>query len=110
MSTFNLARFEEHFRHAESHFDEATQTWTEPQTDPECELCAASILLADIFRVWTADDPHTPAARATIWAMQDGYGAKGYTPPQGQDWSGVRDSDPETIAVIHATLVVDGLL
>jgi len=27
-----------------------------------------------------------------VWAEQDGYGEKGYTPPQGYDWSGIRDS------------------
>lgn len=29
------------------------------------------------------------------WAMQDGYGEVGYTPPQGWDWSGIRDSTDE---------------
>lgn len=27
-----------------------------------------------------------------IWALQDGYGSPGLTPPQGRDWSGIRDS------------------
>lgn len=27
-----------------------------------------------------------------IWEAQDGYGSPGYTPPQGWDWSGIRDS------------------
>ena len=30
-----------------------------------------------------------------IWATQDGYGTPGYTPDQGYDWSGIRDSSPE---------------
>lgn len=28
------------------------------------------------------------------WALQDGYGEPGFTPPQGWDWSGIRDSSP----------------
>jgi hypothetical protein len=27
-----------------------------------------------------------------IWRLQDGYGEAGYVPPQGWDWSGIRDS------------------
>lgn len=27
-----------------------------------------------------------------IWALQDGYGCAGFTPVQGWDWSGIRDS------------------
>lgn len=30
-----------------------------------------------------------------IWDLQDGYGEAGFTPPQGYDWSGIRDSSPE---------------
>lgn len=26
------------------------------------------------------------------WNLQDGYGEPGFTPPQGWDWSGIRDS------------------
>ncbi len=29
------------------------------------------------------------------WELQDGYGEPGFTPPQGYDWSGVRDSTGE---------------
>jgi len=32
------------------------------------------------------------ALDAAIWAQQDGYGVKGFTPAQGWDWSGIRDS------------------
>lgn len=32
-----------------------------------------------------------------IWALSDGYGEPGYIPPQGYDWSGIRDSSPEAI-------------
>lgn len=29
------------------------------------------------------------------WEHQDGYGTPGFTPPQGWDWSGIRDSSEE---------------
>lgn len=32
-----------------------------------------------------------------IWSLQDGYGVVGYTPEQGWDWSGIRDSSIEAI-------------
>ena len=32
-----------------------------------------------------------------IWDRQDGYGEAGYTPPQGFDWSGIRDSSDDAI-------------
>lgn len=30
-----------------------------------------------------------------VWKFQDGYGEVGYTPSQGWDWSGIRDSSDE---------------
>jgi hypothetical protein len=33
-----------------------------------------------------------------FYALQDGYGRTGYIPPQGYDWSGIRDSSEEAIA------------
>lgn len=35
-----------------------------------------------------------PLALSEVWALQDGYGESGCTPPQGYDWSGIRDSSP----------------
>ena len=32
-----------------------------------------------------------------IWALSDGYGAPGYVPAQGYDWSGVRDSTEDAL-------------
>ena len=38
----------------------------------------------------------SPADRRSLdaiaWRLQDGYGVAGYTPVQGWDWSGIRDS------------------
>lgn len=31
----------------------------------------------------------------SVYAQSDGYGVPGYVPPQGYDWSGVRDSSEE---------------
>ena len=36
------------------------------------------------------------------WLLQDGYGDPGYTPPQGWDWSGIRDSTDEAMAAMAA--------
>lgn len=38
------------------------------------------------------------------WALQDGYGAPGITPPQGWDWSGIRDSSPAAIDRMHSVV------
>ncbi len=32
------------------------------------------------------------------WRKQDGYGKVGFTPPQGWDWSAIRDSTPKAKA------------
>lgn len=40
---------------------------------------------------------------AAVWRLQDGYGAPGYTPAQGWDWSGIRDSSREAkVAIVAA--------
>jgi hypothetical protein len=33
--------------------------------------------------------------RQLTWNLQDGYGTPGHNPPQGWDWSGIRDSSPQ---------------
>ena len=38
-------------------------------------------------------------------ALDKGYGVAGYTPPQGFDWSGIRDSSPEAIRAIYEGLI-----
>jgi hypothetical protein len=32
---------------------------------------------------------------------QDGYGISGYTPPQGEDWSGIRDSSESAVRAMY---------
>jgi hypothetical protein len=36
-------------------------------------------------------------AAPDIWELNNAYGVKGFTPPGGPDWSGIRDSSTETI-------------
>ena len=54
-----------------------------------------------LFQIAEAFD-HNEAAHDEIWALQDGYGSPGYTPPQGQDWSGIRDSSEDAMAKMLA--------
>jgi hypothetical protein len=42
-----------------------------------------------------------------IWNLQNGYGIAGFTPPQGYDWSGIRDSSPEAIHKMYLAAVKD---
>jgi hypothetical protein len=48
-----------------------------------------------------------------VWKLQDGYGEAGYTPVQGWDWSGIRDSSPQAFrnmaVVVEAILEAHGL-
>jgi hypothetical protein len=40
---------------------------------------------------------NTNWADDSIWDLTDAYGKKGLVPPQGHDWSGIRDSSEEQI-------------
>lgn len=54
----------------------------------------------DLLRIdWACE---FDAAADRIWDLQDGYGEPGFTPCQGWDWSGIRDSSPEAIAQMDA--------
>lgn len=57
--------------------------------------------MGELRDVW---DHGSEEAFAVIWSLQDGYGEPGYLPPQGYDWSGIRDSSPEAIDLMHAAL------
>lgn len=49
-------------------------------------------------RLWTireALDRFPQYLDGPIWDLQDGYGEAGFTPVQGWDWSGIRDSSEE---------------
>jgi hypothetical protein len=57
---------------------------------PMMELVAAA---------WWGSTPETARLRISdaIYAESDGYGEPGLIPPQGYDWSGIRDSSPAAI-------------
>lgn len=38
------------------------------------------------------------------WRLQDGYGIPGFNPPQGWDWSGIRDSSEQAKRAIAEAL------
>lgn len=57
----------------------------------------ASLRLMIIHEAFYGDA--TDAVR--IWSLQDGYGEPGYTPAQGIDWSGVRDSSERATAAMY---------
>lgn len=52
---------------------------------------------ADLLHIREALDRFPDELGEVIWSLQDGYGEPGYTPVQGWDWSGIRDSSPEAI-------------
>lgn len=51
-------------------------------------------MMARIYNAWNSGDPEV---QDVIWSMQDGYGEPGFTPGQGYDFSGIRDSSQETV-------------
>jgi len=58
--------------------------------DEELDITCCGIL--DLMVIKKALD--NPRVFKKIWALQDGYPG---VPPQGYDWSGIRDSSPEAI-------------
>jgi hypothetical protein len=62
-------------------------------------------MMAEIHAVWNSPRANTDAA-LVIWMYSDGYGAPGFIPEQGYDWSGIRDSSTDAIEsmwmAIHA--------
>lgn len=76
----------EHMRHDDPH--------------ENCAGCIASIWLPAIRHLVMHDD----TASGIAWDLQDGYGVAGYTPAQGWDWSGIRDSSPATVRDIAVAL------
>lgn len=52
--------------------------------------------------VGEADDKFLNA----IWSRQDGYGETGYVPPQGFDWSGIRDSTDGAVVQMYSFITI----
>lgn len=63
--------------------------------DGACDVHSA--MLGVIHRTVFDRADETGVRLGRIWGIQDGYGEPGFTPPQGFDWSGIRDSSTETI-------------
>lgn len=67
--------------------------------------------LVCLFCHWRPPNPEPELPRRVtvdihraVWDRQDGYGAPGFTPIQGWDWSGIRDSTPEAKAEMAAAI------
>jgi hypothetical protein len=88
-----------HFAHSEPAFIDGE--FVRPEPTPGCDHCEAAGYLPEIHAAWTSGNP---VARQMLWSMQDGYGTPGATPPQGMDWSGVRDSTPGTVRAMWVAL------
>lgn len=55
-----------------------------------------------IYQAWNGDDNELAY---DLWSVSDGYGEPGFVPPQGYDWSGIRDSSTEAIEAMHKVIV-----
>lgn len=56
--------------------------------------------LEDIHAFWYGSGI-TDRQSEEIWSLQDGYGEPGFMPPQGCDWSGIRDSSAGAVDQMH---------
>jgi hypothetical protein len=55
-----------------------------------------------LMRIRHVIDEGGQTAYRAFWRIQDGYGRPGVTPPQGIDWSGIRDSSDAAVAQMDA--------
>lgn len=70
-------------------------TTTAPKTikiNPNGSWELVCALNAPSFRTTNVPENIANAIMYGVWHRQDGYGETGFTPPQGWDWSGIRDS------------------
>lgn len=74
---------------------------------PGCAGCVTRSMLKDIHTAVMVEGKFI----SETWALQDGYGEPGFTPAQGWDWSGIRDSSPAAISrmyrVVNGTEVIE---
>jgi hypothetical protein len=85
LDRFDEKAFTDHMRH-----DDKNET--QPET---CDFCFTQPMLAEIAEIFWSKTPNV-VALDLFFSMQDGYGEVGY----GDDWSGIRDSTPQTIREI----------
>ena len=64
--------------------------WGQDETCPGC--VSRKLWLPEIRRRGLSDEVFD-----AVWACADAYGEPGTVPPQGHDWSGIRDSSPGAI-------------
>jgi hypothetical protein len=62
----------------------------------------ARMLTAIHAAVWEGDA--SDELFYAVWDRSDGYGEPGTVPPQGYDWSGIRDSSDHAVAEMYAAL------
>jgi len=58
-------------------------------------------MMREIREVWEGG---SSAVCETLWSLSDGYGEPGLIPPQGYDWSGIRDSSSWAIEAMYRTI------
>jgi len=56
-------------------------------------------MMGVIHEVWYSTKDNS--LMLAIWSKSNGYEKKGYVPPQGYDWSGIRDSTPDAIEEMY---------
>lgn len=72
-------------------------------TEGRCEKHGAMMKV-----IRTASDFGSEAINRKLWELQDGYGDEGFTPIQGWDWSGIRDSSVDAIEAMYAAVQPKG--
>jgi len=77
-------------------FGPAPSTGCGCETMTRCDKHRA--MMKVIHEKWNAAGARTSHK---IWNLQDGYGISGYTPSQGYDWSGIRDSSVAAVEAMY---------
>lgn len=74
-------------------------------TDTTCTCSVASgrcarhaEMMEAIHYAWNNGDS---GLMMCLWQYSDGYGAAGFVPDQGYDWSGIRDSSPAAVEAMY---------
>ena len=58
-----------------------------------------------LYEVWSDTSEAGTARFLRVWNLSDGYGYPGEVPPQGYDWSGIRDSTIEAVEDMYAEAI-----
>jgi hypothetical protein len=101
MSTIHLPEFHEWWRGTPSPAAAHLEHWRYPVEG--CPGCAVGPMLTAIHKAVYVEGRFL----SETWALQDGYGEPGCMPPQGWDWSGIRDSSPAAIKRMYDVVTED---